>query len=377
MRVLVVSHYALPHLGGIEILADQLASELLRRGHDVTHVASAAGRRTETGTAEAPQREHRVVRVPALNFPESRFGVPYPIFGPSLVGTLRREVSRADVVHAHGCLYPGSLTALALAARNDVRTVLTEHVGHVPYDNRLFDAVEASALSTLGRWSLRRADSVIVFNANVRELVAHLAPLAMVRWIDNGIDTDLFRPPEPGERARLRVELGWDDKPRVLFVGRAVAKKGFSTALDALREGGGAFELAVAGHEVAAPGPGLESLGPIPRERLASVYRAADALLAPSRGEGLPIAVQEALASGLPVVASDDPGYRETLREAGQAVTLMTPDGAEMGRALAERFRDRSNAAPVAEAVDFARRRFSVQRWTDDHERLYEELTAR
>ncbi len=210
MRVLVVSHYALPHLEGIEILADQLASELLRRGHDVTHVASAAGRRTETGTAEAPQREHRVVRVPALNFPESRFGVPYPIFGPSLVGTLRREVSRADVVHAHGCLYPGSLTALALAARNDVLTVLTKHVGHVPYDNRLFDAVEASALSTLGRWSLRRADSVIVFNANVRELVAHLAPLAMVRWIDNGIDTDLFRPPEPGERARLRVELGWD-----------------------------------------------------------------------------------------------------------------------------------------------------------------------
>src|SRR5205814_5728233 len=102
--------------------------------------------------------------------------------------------------------------------------------------------------------------------------------------------------------------------PRVLFVGRLVAKKGVDVAVHAARAAGGAFELAVAGPGTLAPAPHVEALGALPRERVAELYRAADAFLLPSRGEGFPLTIQEAMASGLPAFVLDDPGYhRSTL----------------------------------------------------------------
>jgi D-inositol-3-phosphate glycosyltransferase len=368
MRILFVSHYALPHLGGIEVIVHELASEMGERGHEVVHVASAAG-----PTAD-PSPSYRLVRVPALNPLEDRWDVPYPLFGPALRGVLRRELACTDVVHAHGFLYQGTLTAFALARRREARPalVLSEHVGHVPYASRVLDAAEAAAIATLGRWSARRADAVVVYNETVRERIARLAPRARLEWIDNPIDTDLFRPPSPDERARLRAGLGWDERPRVLFVGRAVEKKGLEVALEAAREANGSFVLAVAGGEVpAVAGTHVERLGVLPRERIALVYRAADALLAPSRGEGLPLAVLEALASGLPVVASDDPGYRESLRDAGSALKLLAPDGRAMGRALRELL---SEPAPGDAGVQLVGSRFSKAASASAHELLYAEL---
>jgi glycosyltransferase involved in cell wall biosynthesis len=129
MRIALVSHYALPHVGGIEAVVDVTAGGLAARGHDVVHVASSALRPAERGSS-VPGRPYRLVRVPALNFPEERLGAPYPLFGPGLLRVLRRELAGADVVHAHGFLYMGTLAALELARRRGVASVLTEHVGH-------------------------------------------------------------------------------------------------------------------------------------------------------------------------------------------------------------------------------------------------------
>ena len=90
-RILLLSHYALPHLGGIEVVVDALARELGRAGHEVVHVASDGRRQGET----VPEpTAYRVIRVPASNLLE-RLGVPYPVFGPRLLGVLRREVAAA------------------------------------------------------------------------------------------------------------------------------------------------------------------------------------------------------------------------------------------------------------------------------------------
>ncbi|MGI8623910.1 MAG: glycosyltransferase family 4 protein, partial [Solirubrobacteraceae bacterium] len=337
MRILLTSHYALPHLGGIEVAIDALARELTARGHDVCHVASAARRPDEpAGGADAPG--YRVLRLPARNGLEGRLGVPWPVFSRPLAAALRREVALADVVHGHGALYMSSLWALLAARRRGRARVLTEHVGHVAYERRVLDLTQRAAFATMGRAAIRSAQAIVVLNEKVKAQMHEPAAGRPVVTIHNGVDGELFRPPVDGERAAPRAELGWDRRPRVLFVGRLVAKKGLDAALDAARHARGAFELCVVGpgRPPAAVSAHVELRGAEPRERVAQLYRAADAFLLPSRGEGFPVTAQEAMASGLPAVLAADPGDARYGVGAGAGVRQAPAEGAALARALAE-----------------------------------------
>lgn len=380
MRILLTSHYALPHLGGIEVAIDGLARALARRGHEVVQVASSALRSGEAAPREpAGERPYQLHRVPAFNGFEERLGVPWPLFAPRLAGVLRREVPRADVVHAHGFLYLPTPLALGLARRNrpGAARVLTEHVGLVGYEQPVIAATERAAVGTVGRASLALAQGVVVLNPTVRELVARSAGSRPVELIPNGVDTDRYRPPAPEERARLRERLGWDARPRALFVGRLVAKKGLELALGAAAASGAELIVAGPGRPPPSAPAGVRFLGSRPREAVAELYRAADVFVLPSRGEGFPVTVQEALASGLPVVLLDDPAYAPYVDGAREAIRLVdaTPAAVAAGiRSLAEDPDARERAS--AQAAEHARARFSWEHAAAEHERLYERVRA-
>lgn len=366
MRVVLASHYALPHLGGIETALDAFARELAGRGHDVVHVASAALRCDEPSedVSAAAWRPYELVRVPAVNALERRAGVPYPLFSPRLLAALRPRVDRADVVHAHGYLYLSSLAALSLARRAAGRPVrvLTEHVGQVPYESALLARAQAAAASTVGRATARAAQGLVALNETVDRELARLASGRPRLVAGNGVDTTRHHPPTAGERAALRARLGWSDgAPRVLFVGRLVAKKGLPIALEAARRDPG-MRLVVAG-----PGgpprdvpPNVELLGALTPDRLAGLYRAADAFLLPSRGEGFPVTAQEAMASGLPVVLGRDAAYAHHLEGAGPAVRQVDPQAGAVLAALRPLLDDPAARSRASEAaVAHARTRFS------------------
>ncbi len=364
--MVLASHYALPHMGGIETALDAFARELAGRGHDVLHVASAALRRDEPpeDPSAAAWRPYELVRVPAVNALERRAGVPYPLFSPRLLAALRPRVARADVVHAHGYLYLSSLAALGLARRAASRPVrvLTEHVAQVPYESALLARAQAAAASTVGRAAARAAQGLVALNQTVDRELARLAPGRPRLVAGNGVDTARHRPPTVGERAALRAQLGWSDgSPRVLFVGRLVAKKGLPIALEAARRDPG-VRLVVAG-----PGdpprdvpPNAELLGALTPDRLAGLYRAADAFLLPSRGEGFPVTAQEAMASGLPVVLGRDAAYAHHLEGAGPAVRQADLEAGAVLAALRPLLDDPAARARASEAaVAHARTRFA------------------
>ena len=377
MRILFLSHYAFPHVGGIETAVEGVAGELARRGNDVVHVASTAG-----SEIPGPEPAYRVVRIPALNAFESRLSVPYPLFDYRLATAIRKELRSADVVHAHGFLYMPTLVGLPLARRAESAPVrvLTEHVGHVPYESKVLNTVEAAAIKTLGRASLRAAEAVLVNNVRVASELERLIPGRHLDYIPNGVDTQHFRPPTGDERRALRAELDWrNGEPRVLFVGRPVPKKGIGLALAAAEAGAGRFELVLVGpedHEIP-PTLGVKALGPQPRERLRDLYRAADALLLPSQGEGFPMTVQEAMACGLPVVLLDDPGYGSQLEGAGEGVRLTAATAEAVADALVPLVTNDDERAAAARAAEaHANRMFSTSRAADEHEALYERVRA-
>ncbi|BCB77919.1 glycosyltransferase [Phytohabitans flavus] len=297
MNLLLVANYLPPYEGGIQFVVDRLARGYTARGHDVAVTGHDAARRPDP--AGVP---YRAVPVPAAN-PLERLSIPIPLFAPAALHRITRELVRwADAVHVHGLLYPNTALAVSLAARAGVPVVVTEHVGLVATGGRLLDAAQATAFRWATRRAGRRATAFAVLNERVAgEIGAVIGGARPVVRIDNGVDTARFR---PGDRAAARDRHGFT-RPTVLFVGRLARKKGLDLLLAAASRSD-RFDVVVCGKDTERlrdlP-PTVRVLGKLDQDALADLYRAADLLVMPSYGEGFPLVVQEAMASGLPVVA--------------------------------------------------------------------------
>jgi glycosyltransferase involved in cell wall biosynthesis len=200
--------------------------------------------------------------------------------------------------------------ATALAARRTKTPLLVlQHIGHVPYRNLAFRALMALANATVGAQVLQSADQVVFISEFVRDFFNRRRFRTPPELIFNGVDTGLFRPAAAGEKAAARARFSLPDTPVALFAGRFVEKKGVHILrLAAQRRPD--MTWAFAGWGVIDPGRwGLANLRVfehLSQDALAELYRASDAFVLPSQGEGFPLVVQEALACGLPVVCGDE-----------------------------------------------------------------------
>lgn len=200
--------------------------------------------------------------------------------------------------------------------------------------------------------------------------------------IPNGIDLGVFR---PRDKAEARARLGIDPRAKVVaFVAHGLdanPRKGSAdaiAALQALSVPNGLVLLAGAGGDSWAgnvPFP-VRRLGFVRNdETLASVYCAADVLLAPSRVENLPNTVLEALACGLPVVASEAGGMRDAVRHLGTGWLSKVGDPLDLAEGLRRLLEDdalRQRAAHEARRV--AELEFSREAEIDAFESLYERI---
>lgn len=330
-----MTHYMPPHLGGIERVAEGLFTGYRQRGHETRWVASRE-------PAGAPAAEDGRLRVPCWNGPERRLGVPLPVWGARGWRAVRELARWADALHVHDCLYPGSVAAVLARRGGGAPVLLSQHVGLVRYRRRILNAIQRLAYATLGRWVLRRADLLVLATAGAEAFVPTLlGPLPRdTRVIPNGIDTARFAPADADGRRQARAALAvLPDMPLVLFVGRLVEKKGLPLVLrtlEALPEA----RLLVVGDGPLAPllagaGPRTAWRRAVDPERMPLCYQAADCLLLPSQGEGLPLVVQEAMACAVPVVAPADEPYVPPLAAAGACLAAPREPQALAGRVAA------------------------------------------
>jgi glycosyltransferase involved in cell wall biosynthesis len=310
VRIALITHYMPPHTGGVEQVAELLARIYADAGHEVQWVACA--------NPERPGREARdgleLVRLRAFNALESRFAMPFPVPVPDAYAEIDGAVRAADVVHLHDCLYPTSIAADAAARRHRRPTLVTQHVGMVSFGGGLVDPFLFGAYRTLGRRVLRNARTVAFVSDTVREWFASRIDKSLhAETVANAVDLASFHVASHDERDRARASLGiTGDQPVVLFAGRLVPKKNLRTLVAALA--GGDVRLVVVGdgpeRDALAPlGDRVVHLARLPHERMPEAYGAADLFALPSVGEGLPLSLVEALASGLPSVVSRDPSF--------------------------------------------------------------------
>jgi D-inositol-3-phosphate glycosyltransferase len=306
MRILIVSSYFPPHVGGVEVVAEQQARVLAGAGHDVV-VATSQANRDELAVE---QRDgYRVRRLPVTNVVERRLGIPYPVAGRGHWRVMRTLVHWSHVVHVHDVLYQPPQIAAALASAAGRPLYATQHVGPVNHPHPLVRLVEWTVSRVAGRHIWNRSRRIVSYNPMVdAHLSANGVPAERIVRSIIGVDTERYAP-GPVDRDAVLSSFGLPPGvPLVLFVGRLVDKKGYRHLL---RAAGPGHHIALAGSgRPAEPLPeGVTFVGPVPRARLIELYRAASAFVLPSYGEVFPIAAQEAMACGLPVVLTDSPRY--------------------------------------------------------------------
>ena len=327
LRVLIVSAYAEPHLGGVEVVVGQQARTLAAAGRAVTVISSRCD-------ADAARQERldgfAILRVPAWNKLESLKGVPLPIWSPSAIWKLARLTRNTDIVHVHDVYHWSSMYAAGLAKLMRRPLFLTQHVAIVDHDNAVVKFVQKVLYSSAARLVWRWATTITVYNPIVEEFIAgHGVPRDKITLSYNGVDTAAFRPGDPAATAATRRKYGLrPDVPVVLFVGRLVPKKGVDKLVDAV---GPEYQIVLVG-----PGripdsvpDGVTFLGPISRNELLTLYQASDIFALPAVGEMLTLAMQEAMACGLPVVTTSDQAYdRYGLDPAG--IALVPPESGSL-----------------------------------------------
>jgi glycosyltransferase involved in cell wall biosynthesis len=274
------------------------------------------------------------------------------------------------VVHAHGSLYATTVLAARLSRSAGLPLVLTEHVGFVQYRGRLASTVESAAWNVLGDRVVAVAGSLTALNSRVVEWLGRRYPERQVHYIGNGVDSDAFRP-RPEERAQLRRGLGLPERELlVLFVGRQSEKKNLEFVLAAPRR---SFRLVVCGARRRLPADVID-LGILPHARMPELFSAVDLMVNPASGEGFPLAVQEAMASGLPVALLWDSGYAGSL---DRGVPASCDTLAELGQALETLASNPEARADLSRRARlWAEERWSWEATASSYERLYEAALA-
>ena len=336
-----------------------LARGLASRGHRVTVISLAEGGALRG--AFAPITVETVAR--------RRDGID-----PTLVVRLAARLAAlsVDVVHTHN---PLALSYGAPAARlaRVPRVVHTKH-GANPSERR----------RTVGarRLLARLCDAFVAVSPETAEVARVLDRVREPRLVTiaNGIDVGAFAR-DPAARARVRAELGVGDACLVGTVARLAPEKnhvGLVAAMAPLL--GPSVHLAIVGdgperaaiERAIAPAlrPFVHLTGA--RHDVPALLSAFDLFALSSTTEGLPLAVPEAMAAGLPVVATAVGGLPSVLREGITGLLVPAGDEAALGRALGALIADPARRERLGRAArDDAAARFSLARVVDAYEALY------
>ncbi|WP_322500606.1 glycosyltransferase family 1 protein [Streptomyces rochei] len=294
MRVVIVTESFPPDVNGVAHCTLQTARHLVDRGHDCVVVAPA----TAPGNGPDTSAPCPLVRIPSLplpGYPQVRVALPSRRLAAAIAG------HRADIVHLASPFVLG-VRGMAAAARLGVPAVAVYQTDLAGYARTYMGAGEAAAWrrirSVHGAADLTLAPS----SAALRDLEAHGVP-RVARW-PRGVDTDRFRPDRRDEA--LRRELAPNGELIVGYVGRLAPEKRVELlsgvcGLDGVR-------VVVVGDGPSRPGleqalPGAVFLGRRTGDALARVFASLDVFTHTGPFETFCQTVQEAMASGVPVVA--------------------------------------------------------------------------
>ena len=395
MRIAMVSEHADPtaalggtDAGGQNVHVGALSAALAARGHTVTVYTRLTDPGAPRSTGLSPGvTVRRLPAGPATPLPKDELLPFMPELGDRLARLWRQDPP--DIAHAH--FWMSGLAALSGAAGLPVPVVQTFHALGV-VKARFQGAADPSPASRIEseRRVARSCDQVI---ATCRDEVSELTRMGVssrqLSVVPCGVDTGSFTPDGPA------AARGRRDRSRLLALGRLVERKGVMTAIAALAQLPEA-ELVVAGGpdqreldgnrdyqalRAAAERHGVADrvifTGGVARSAVPALIRSAEVVVCVPWYEPFGIVPLEAMACGVPVVASAVGGLADTVADQRTGLLVPARDPWALARAARELLDDPGKrAAYGAAGVERASQRYSWQRVAAQTEAVYRSLAA-
>jgi len=307
MRILIINYEFPPLGGGAASASFHIARELVRLDCSITLLTSHFRGLPKNETIEGVN----IVRIPVLRKNIDRCSIPemmsFMISG-SWYGLRIMKRERPDAVLAFFTI-PCSHIGLLGKWRWGIPYIVSLRGGDVPGAQSEQLGLIHFLTKPLAKFLWRRAASVVANSKGLATLARQTTPELDIRVIPNGVDTERFLP--------IGKEAGEDKQSvRLLYVGRASPEKNLSKAFIALQRSSlQNWEFTIVGDGPQLPlwkkevkNLGLSSRinfrGWIPKEELPGLYAKFDIFIFPSTSEGMPNVVLEAMASGLPIIAT-------------------------------------------------------------------------
>mgnify|MGYP001316597519 FL=1 len=331
LHVLLVHVWYWPHVGGGDQHVEQIGRELVRRGHRVT-----------VWCADVPAHE------------ETRFtrgGVDVVRITPSrvlggvdpLVSVRDLDLSDVDVVHLHDTL-PVLIRRTLAKARGAGKPVVTTYHNDYVKSSMAGRIVKRIRWAAQGRRTLHSSDSMIVLTDFFESLLRDKGVKGHLDVIPNG-----FSPVEDDAEQPPGLEGRDESRPLVSFVGRLSDQKGVDVLMDAFDsyDGDPGFDLAIAGkgelsgwlderHSQSSARDRISVLGLVSDAQKRWLYENSAAIAIPSRFEGLPTVLLEAMHAGTPVVMADVNGLGSMVERCGSGISVPSEDHSSLASAISE-----------------------------------------
>jgi len=349
MKILLLNSEFPPIGGGAGNASANIARHLVTRGHDVLILTARHASLPHEETWQGVQ----IVRLPALRKRMDRSGlmeqVSYILVGSLWAERVLKKFPAQGVLAFFGV--PSGPIAWWIRKLHNIPYMVSMRGGDVPgfrpYDFGTYHHLVAPLLHLV--W--RDAGSLVANSSGLRELALKFDSSACIELVPNGVDLEAFVP----------VVRAWSP-PRLLSVGRLVYQKGLDLAARALADlkdqvwewvivGDGSFrpeieklclELGIADR--------VKFAGWRSRPELMEHYNQANLFVFPSRHEGMPNAVLEAMSSGLPVIASSIAGNEELVLTDKTGLLFPTESVADLRSALLELIPDAARRMEMGEA---------------------------
>jgi len=337
VRIVQVTPYFHPHLGGVESHVRDLSRKLVELGH-----------RVEVVTAMYEPGQSRMEEVD--NFKVHRLPVRAIIAKTPLIKSMNKFLGsrKIDLIHAHSPPPLSNFYSSKFAYRNDIPFVYTYHCDMeipIPGGKYLVSLYRYLYEKKTIRWS----DAVICTTQSY-------AATSRSTWdrdvdvIPNAVDIKFFRPDIDGSRIRKQYNL--QEKTVVMFLGRIVHHKGIESLIMSANHttepihylivGTGDYQKRLERMAREVDPKRITFTGPVARNELPEYYSAADMLILPSlsRLEAFGIVGLEAMASGKTVILSRIPGVSEVIDSEQEGIIFEPSNAADLGKKIMELHED-------------------------------------
>jgi D-inositol-3-phosphate glycosyltransferase len=314
--------------GGMNVYIRELSREMGKRAHTMDIFT----RRSDADSPEVVQIDQRtrVIQIDAgpLDAGKTSLRQHLPDFADGVLAFQRRDGREYDLIHSHYWL-SGQVGRRLKAAWGVPHVTMFHTLGEAKNRHHLSEHEPQYRIDAEGEVA-HAVDRVICASEGERELLMHYygTPRSRVSVVPCGADTEYFR---PGDREAARAKIGLTgDEPVVLFVGRIEPLKGIDILLRAAAIVEACYQLVILGGDAKDADRKRElmelarDLGvcqrihfidAVPHNELPAYYSAADVCVVPSYYESFGLVAVEAMACGVPVIASRVGGLKDTVKD--------------------------------------------------------------